>query len=136
VRNYITIKFKFPRIYRFITEAPVFKHLGRLQKKFILAGFLSLLFISAIIYVFFDLYRNLAYKERLEKERDLIINQIKKWHSVAEKHKGYRDAYFQIALLEYRLGNFDKSREYLTKTLLLDPNYKEGKELESLLKKN
>ncbi|MBI2031588.1 MAG: tetratricopeptide repeat protein [Candidatus Levybacteria bacterium] len=133
--KYITLKLKFPRIYRFITEAPVIKHLKKFQKRLIVAGFLTALFIGGIVYVSLDLYRNLRNKTELERERESIVNQIKNWQSITEEYKGYRDAYFQLAILEYRLKNFDKSREYLQKTLSLDPNFKEGRELELILNK-
>lgn len=133
MRKYITLKIKFPRIYRFITESLFFKHFSKFQKRFVLAGFLTALFIGATTYVLFDLYRNLSYKAQLEEERKSIINQVKNWQSIAEEYKGFRDAYFQLALLEYRLKNFEISKEYLNKALSLDPNFKEGEKLKSIL---
>lgn len=133
--KYITLKLKFPRIYRFITEAPIVKHLKKFQKRLILAGLLTSLLMGGIVYVSFDLYRNLKNKEMLEKEKETILNQIENWQKISKEYKGYRDAYFQLAVLEYRLNNFNKSKEYLEKTLFLDPNFKQGREFEAILNK-
>lgn len=127
---------QFPNIFRFITEAPIVKNLKKYQKRLILAGFFSALIFLGIVIVSVDMYRNIQKKTQLEKEKAKILNQIKNWKSISEKYRGYRDAYFQLALLEYQLKNLAKANEYLQKTLLLDPNYKEGRKLEKLFDKN
>ena len=135
-KKFIILRIKFPRIYRFITEAPVIKHLKKYQKRLILSGFISILIFLGIIIVSIDTYRNMQKKTQLEKEKENILNQIEIWKSISEEYKGYRDAYFQLALLEYQLKNYIRANEYLQKTLSLDPNYKEGRELEKLLDKS
>ena len=134
-KKFIILRIKFPRIYRFITEAPIVKHLKKYQKRLILSGFLAAFIFLGIVIVSFDMYRNIQKKTQLEKEKEQILNQIKNWQSLSQEYKGYRDAYFQLALLEYQLKNFTKSSEYLQKALSLDPNYKEGRELEKILDK-
>lgn len=134
-KKFIILRIKFPRIYRFITEASIVKHLKKYQKRLILSGFLSAIILLGIFIVSLDMYRNIQKKTQLEKEKEQILNQIKNWQSLAGEYKGYRDAYFQLALLEYRLKNFAKANDYLQRTLSLDPNYKEGRELEKILNK-
>lgn len=138
---------KFPKIYRSITEWPkvlseaegnLLKRASKLlsitsKAKFILLVFVSLLFFLIFLTVALDLRLTLLENQKLNKERQVLQDQIQFWQAVSDKFPGYRDAYFQIALLEYRLKDFNKSKDYLNKTLDLDPNFKEGRELEKLL---
>jgi len=113
---------KFPNIFRFITE----------RKYFI--AFLVLFVISlAIIIVGVNLYKNISEKEEVDKERRGIIKEVEFWKEVVSEYKDYRDAYFQLALLEYRLGDYKASGFYLQKTFELDPNFEKGRELERIL---
>ena len=72
--------------------------------------------------------------KRLSENRENIRAQIKLWQSVNQKSPGFRDSYFQLALLEYQLKDFNKSREYLEEVLRLDPNFKSGRKLENILR--
>jgi len=135
-KKFIILRIKFPRIYRFITELPVIKHLKKYQKRLILSGFISVLIFLGIVIVSIDTYRNIQKKRQLEKEKENILNQIQNWKSISEQYKGYRDAYFQLSLLEYQFKDYVKANEYLRKALSFDPNYKEGRELEKILDKN
>jgi tetratricopeptide (TPR) repeat protein len=55
------------------------------------------------------------------------------WQAIIDKYDGYKDAYFQKALLEYNLGQIDKAKEDNAKALLLDPNFTDAKKLETVL---
>lgn len=81
----------------------------------------------------FDLYTTYQEKLKLDLERQKIISKIQYWQGIVSKYKDYRDAYFQLAILEYRLRDFDKSKHYLDKALALDPNFEKGRELEKIL---
>lgn len=70
---------------------------------------------------------------KINSERYDLGKKINFWQSIANKYEGYKDAYFQIALLEYKLGNFKKALEYNKKALFLDPNFEDSKRLEILL---
>ena len=124
---------KFPRIFRFITEQKYFKKIKKHQWRLITAGFVSAIILGAIVIVSADSYKNYRENKKLGKERENIENQIKFWELVNKKYPGYRDSYFQLALLEYQLKDFNKSREYLKEALRLDPNFKSGRKLESIL---
>lgn len=137
-------KFEFPRIYRSITELPfrVFRFLKaihaeiigkhRLVSHIVVILFLSFVFVSTIV-VGFDLLKNTEQKRQLDKERREIISNINFWKDFVSKHRDYRDGYFQLAILEYRLNDLGKAKLYLEKSLAIDPNFEKGRELEQIL---
>lgn len=123
---------KFPKIYRKINEQ-LSKQLKKITKQIIIA-WISVTLLVAVVFVSFDLSSTLNQKQKLVKERQKIISQIQFWQGVVNKYKGYRDAYFTLAVLEYRLGEYAKAKNYLNQALALDPNFEKGRELEKLLK--
>lgn len=78
-------------------------------------------------------YKSSSELSRISAERQSLQEKINFWQSVVDKYDGYKDAYFQIAIFEYRLGNYKKAQEYNKKALLLDPNFEDSKKLEVLL---
>lgn len=72
--------------------------------------------------------------QKLKNEREKIIFEINHWEKVVTNYKDYRDAYFKLAVLEYQLGESEKSKNYLNKALELDPNFEKGRELERILR--
>jgi len=132
---------EFPRIYRFITDPFVSasrrilraSQLALTKWKVITIGSLSLVLLVAIAVVSFDLYKNLQERQKVEQERQKLISKVKFWESITSKYKGYRDAYFQLAVLEYQLKNFDQSKSYLQKAIEIDPNFEAARKLEKLL---
>lgn len=117
-------RFKFPRISRFITERAGYERI---------AIILSLILIIATGFIGYQLYVNFQEKQKLDAEREKISQEIEHWQGIISKYKNFRDAYFQLAVLEYRVGEFEKAKSYLKKTLELDPNFEKGRELEKLL---
>ena len=124
---------KFPNIFRFITEQKYFKRIKKHQWRLITAGFVSAIILGAIVIVGVDSYKNYQENKKLTEERENIESQIKFWKSINQKYPGFRDSYFELALLEYQLKDFDKARVYLKEVLRLDPNFKSGRKLESIL---
>ncbi len=139
---------QFPNIYRTITESKVFKRLKKLEFRLVLQSkhkkliYYFGLIVSFAIIIFlifgisvlsFRLYENIRLVTKISSERNALREKINFWQSIANKYEGYKDAYFQIALLEYRRGNFKKALEYNKKALLLDPNFEDSKKLEILL---
>jgi tetratricopeptide (TPR) repeat protein len=98
-----------------------------------LTAILSILLIIGILTFAVRFYKSFSEFTKINSERHSLQEKINFWQSVANKYEGYKDAYFQIAILEYRLGNFNKAQEYNKKTLLLDPNFEDSKKLEVLL---
>lgn len=114
---------QFPRILRTFTE------------KYFFAILVLLVLAVAIVFLGLNLYKSINQKQEIDKERLKITKEVEFWKAVVAKYKDYRDAYFQLALLEYRLGNFKGSKFYLQKTLELDPNFEKGRELEAVITK-
>lgn len=118
-----TNKEKSPRIYRIFTDWKVW------------VGIVSAFLIVGIGLMGLQLYKNLLTKADVEQKRQTAKLEIAFWKDIVSKYKDYRDGYFTIAVLEYKLGNKEKSKMYLQKTLELDPNFKNGRDLEKLLSK-
>lgn len=125
---------KFPRIYRIITEKPVYKKALTLIGG-ILVFFVAITLVVGIAFFTLKIYKNYVIFQNLSVKRQNLQNQISFWQSVVDKYDGYKDAYFRIGLLEYQLGDFQKARNYNEKALLLDPNFEDAKNLEVILNK-
>lgn len=143
-------KRQFPNISRFITErlasvkAPKLTFRLSRQSKLYKLGFgILAIFVFVIIVVltagisFFAVktYQNFAEIIQINNQRQNIKGKINFWQSIADKYDGYKDAYFQMAILDYTLGNFQKAKVENAKALLLDPNFDDAKKLEVILDK-
>lgn len=113
----------FPKIYRFITES----------WKFILSSFVSGLIIIGILIQGTQLYNNFQEQQRIKAKRGSVENELAFWKKQLTKYKDSRDIYFRIAALEYELGDKESARVDLEKVLEIDPNLKEGREMEKIL---
>ncbi len=113
-------KSKSPRIYRIITD--------RILWVFVTSSALLVL----VSYIGLNIYSRFNELQKLTKEREKIIIEINHWKKAAIDHKDYRDGYFKLAVLEYQLGESEKSKNSLKKALELDPNFEKGRELERL----
>lgn len=89
------------------------------------AGFL----IMAKVIVGYDIYINLGKISAIKYERSVIEAQKNEWKGIVNSYKDYRDGYYQLAVLEYRLGNLNGALDYLQKTLEIDSGFKEAEEL-------
>ncbi len=116
---------KFPRNYRIIPEQ--FK---REEVLFIIGIFII---FAAILIISSDLYFNIKEQKRTTDEKIRIINEISFWQSIARERPNYRDAYYNLALLNYELRDFENARNNLEKAFSFDPNFEKGRELEKLL---
>lgn len=116
---------KFPRNYRNIPEK-----LNKDETVFFV-GIISIL--VAILIITADLYSNFAKQKDLSDGKIRVLNEVAFWQSEVKVRPDHRDAYLNLALLNFQLKNFEESRKNLDKSLKLDPNFKEGRELERLL---
>ncbi len=115
----------FPKIYRFITES----------WKLIVASFVSGLIIIAIILQGMQLYKNIQEQQAIKAKRGAVEKELSFWRNQLTRYKDSRDIYFRIAALEYTLGDKEGAKEDLQRALEIDPNFKEGREMEKLLEK-
>ncbi len=89
--------------------------------------------LAAILVVSVDLYRNFNEEKRLTAEKIKTLSDKAFWEYQIKERPDYRDAYFSLALINYKIKNFDEAQENLDKSLSLDPNFKEGKDFEEFL---
>jgi len=131
---------QFPSIYRRITENPSFSlsWQAKLSKITFLALasvsiLISLILIVGIVFFGTKVYQSSSQIVKIANQRQDLQSKANFWQSIVDKYDGYKDAYFQKALLEYNLGQIDKAKEDNTKALLLDPNFSDAKKLETIL---
>ncbi|MFH1832813.1 MAG: hypothetical protein ABH816_01415 [Candidatus Levyibacteriota bacterium] len=122
----------FPSISRVITETSLKRAIWLWL--IILVITLNIAFLICIGFVGLNIYQNFQKKEKIALERQKIAKEIIYWKNITDKYSDYRDGYFQLAVLEYKLGDIKASKQYLEKTLELDPNFEEGRRLEKLIK--
>lgn len=141
---------QFPKIYRIITEYKLIKKINKAwfrllnqskYSKYLQISLRIFVFIVLVILIFavaffsIKIYKYAGIYSKTTFQRQELRSQINFWKSIADKYEGYKDAYFRIALLEYRLGNFKTAMEYNQKALRLDPNFDDAKKLEAVLNK-
>jgi tetratricopeptide (TPR) repeat protein len=118
----------FPKNIRFITEYSFpdsqSKHIKVALVSIISIFLLTLIFLQAI--TFRD---NLMQQQFFSQQRIQLQNEVSYWEQIANKYQGYRDVYYRIGSLEYKMGNVKESQEYVKKALELDPNFPEGRVL-------
>ena len=112
----------FPKISRVITE------------RWFLIGLVSGILLAGIIIIAGNIQANIEERKNLEQKREKIKKEITYWQENARKYPGYRDAYFQLALLEYQLGDAQSAQNYINKVEAIDPNFQEVYKLEKVLK--
>lgn len=118
-------RFDFPKI----SHTTLFKIYRGVLKVFVV-----IIFIIAVIIVAVDFRNNLQAKQSIDRQRITLEKDLNFWKNFISKNQNYPDAYFQASILEYRLGNTTKAKMYIEKGLILDPNSKNGRKIERLLK--
>lgn len=118
----------FPRNLRLITEY-TFTQSQSHTIKVILTSVVSLFLLALIFLQSAALTDTIKDREVISQQKAQLQNEVKYWEDVANKYKGYRDVYYRIAALQYKLGNTAESQKYIKKALDLDPNFPEGRVL-------
>ncbi len=117
---------EFPQIFRKIPAKTAWR------------AFLLLIIASILLFQLGKFGQNLyatyqrAKTKQAEKQR--LEAQVAKWQEVVAKRADFRDAYFELAVLTYRLNRLPEAKYYLAKTLALDPNFIPARELEKVIK--
>jgi len=125
-------KLQFPRIYRKIPEKSEFLYILKILKQMAVLFAFAVIF-ALILFTAVDLYRNYAQNQQIQSQRQKLIHEINIWKSFSDKYKNYKEVYFQIAVREFQLGDFTSARQYLQKSLFIDPNYEEALKLQKEL---
>ncbi|HVA96128.1 MAG TPA: tetratricopeptide repeat protein [Candidatus Acidoferrales bacterium] len=115
----------FPKNLRFITEY-TFTEAQSHNIKVLLVSAVSIFLLSLIFLEGITIWANLRQQEILSQQRVQLQHEVTYWEGVASKYQGYRDVYYRIAALQYKLGNIGESQKYIKKALELDPNFPEG----------
>lgn len=123
---------EFPRIYRIITEWGKFRLV--LPSYRFLVYFFSVLLSLGILVSGYVLYTTIREKQHADEERLQVLKEIRYWEEITGKYIGYRDAYLQLAVLQYQLGEFDRARYFAQKGFAIDPNSQEVGDMLRLLK--
>jgi tetratricopeptide (TPR) repeat protein len=116
---------KFPRNYRRIPE--------RLNSDEVVFFVGTIAILLATLILSLDLYSNIVEQKKLSGERTRVMSEVAFWQNEIKKYPDYRDGYFSLALLHYRLRDVEEARKNLNKALELDPNFEKGRELEKVL---
>lgn len=95
----------------------------------------AVVFVVAVVIVGYDLQKNIISKQNIDSQREQLTRELKFWEDFLEKHQNFKDAYFQAAILEYRLGQITQAKAKVKKGLSLDPNSEEGRKIEEILNK-
>ena len=125
-------KEKSPSISRTITEALI--HFIQNEKTLLVASIFGIITFIAVLFATLQLYQALQKQQELRQLRNNVTYKISFWQQVAKLHPDYRDAYFEIALLQYWVGKKEQALENVKKALMIDPNFMEGRALEKLLR--
>lgn len=125
-------KYYFPHIYRTITDSIFLPEIKKGLRLWV--AVFSVILVLFIIGRGYQAYFLSQEQKKQESMREKIYKEIAYWEGVTSTNQGFRDAYFMLALLNYRIEERDRAIFYLNKALLLDPNFERGRELERLLK--
>jgi len=118
----------FPKNIRSITEYTFPEAYSR-NIKVILVSVVSIYLLALIFLQGITFWYGLKQQQFLVQQREQLQNEVSYWEGIAEKYQGYRDVYYRIAALQYKLGNVSESQKYVKKALELDPNFPEGRVL-------
>lgn len=128
---------KSPKFYRSIPEKVILKKgIGELIKKqwiLLSVGFVSFVLLVILFGLSFLILQNMRILKNQQAQKTSLINKVHYWQGILQKHPDYRDGYLELSILEYQLKNYKAAREYVKKSLELDPNYERGKEMEKIL---
>lgn len=129
-----TKKEEFPSNNRIITEEAPIKTQNSLSLRFILAIFSIFVLLMALGLLSFDLVKQIREGENRERERQEIISDINFWEMIINQYPDFKDAYLELAVLEYRIGDLSKASFYKDKVLYVNPNDIQARKLEEFLR--
>ncbi|OGH39332.1 MAG: hypothetical protein A2905_05585 [Candidatus Levybacteria bacterium RIFCSPLOWO2_01_FULL_36_10] len=92
---------------------------------------ISILVISFFLFIFLTLssYSLLRIYSDVREKREERENHAFAWENILKRHPEYPDGYYVLAWDLYTLGDKRSAVFLLDKALLLDPNFKQAKEL-------
>lgn len=120
-----------PNISRIITESKLKLPAYHITKQWLLYLKLTTVILAGLLVIWLGIQVGvqIAGLLKVSSQRQLIQAKRDTWEDIAQKYPTYRDAYFQVALLSYQLGDSNTQLEYLQKTLAIDPNFAPAKNM-------
>lgn len=112
---------QFPNISLSFPEITVLTGNTTLVWKIVLFNFTCGFLLTGIVLVGNEIRAN---KTRLVEARaaeQTAAAELAYWKGVVKTHAGYRDAFYQVARLEYQLGNRQAALSAVSEALVLDP---------------
>ncbi len=121
-------KLYFPSISRIIPVSPsVFLH-----EWFVVSG-VSFVFLVMIISLSVQINGQITELAKKHAMRQSILNEMTYWESVVKQYPDYRDAYYQLALLQYQVDEVENARKSVSQALRLDPGFLPGRAFQEKL---
>lgn len=129
---------KSPRISRMIPEIASITLAGlatiRTHGVVIFISFFCGVLLIGIGVVAMDFQKNLKELERREVLHKALSGYQKYWVGIVAKYPDYKDAYFQLAVVSYQLGETMEAKRAIGKVLEIDPNDTTGQEFEKKIR--
>jgi tetratricopeptide (TPR) repeat protein len=66
---------------------------------------------------------------RKQSQREQLMQKQEYWRGIVQKYPDYKDAYYQLAVFSYELGEVADAREAVEHALKIDPNDENGNRL-------
>lgn len=76
-----------------------------------------------------DIRQNIFVLSEKQQEKHILVSQIAYWKNIVGLHNGYRDAWYQLAMLEYRMGSGQAAYDHAKEALRIDPEFADAKQL-------
>lgn len=80
-----------------------------------------------------DLSLDNLWQEKHYNDPQDIQKLIVLWEEIVREKKDYRDGYLQLAILNYKIRQNEKAKEFLNQALIVDPNFPLSLELEKII---
>lgn len=97
------------------------------SQKGVLTSFLVGFLLTGIGVVSMDINQNMTRLTALKSQEQVLSAQATYWKGIVGTYKGYRDGYYQLAVLEYQLGRKEAAYQYIRQALAIDPTFQLGK---------
>ena len=100
----------------------------RTHAEVILVSFISGVLLMGIGLVGVELQKNHEELKRREALHQALSMHQQYWRGIVSKYPDYKDAYLQLAIVSYQLGDADEAKGAIGKVLEIDPNDATGQE--------
>jgi hypothetical protein len=105
----------------------------KVLNEWVVVGFVSGILLFLTINISMEIQGQVQELARRQAMQSAIVSEITHWQKVTQKYSDYRDGYFQLALLQYQLGNEQLANRYVEKSLAVDPNFASGRAFQEKL---